>query len=66
MPVLVSDLEVGKSFVGKFGLRRKIIEITDTEVKFLVTALGSKPPAKFQLMQEYTVKLEQFANWAVE
>lgn len=64
MPVLVTTLSVGKVFIGKFGLKRKILEINKNSVKFIVTAIGSKPPIKFKLMQEYEVDIQSFANWA--
>jgi hypothetical protein len=66
MPVLIDKIIVGNTYYGMHGLERKITKIEEDDVTFIVTALGSKPPAKFKLLQEYTVKLENFANWAVK
>lgn len=64
MPVLITTIEVGKVFIGKYGLKRKILEINNNSVKFIVTDIGSKPPIRFKLMQEYEVNIQDFARWA--
>jgi len=66
MPILVDRVTVGNTYYGMHGLERKVTKIDEDTVTFIVMALGSKPPAKFKLLQEYTVKLENFANWAVK
>lgn len=64
MPVLITTLEVNKVFIGKYGLKRKILEIKTNSVRFLVTDIGTKPPVRFKLMQEYEVNIQDFARWA--
>ena len=66
MALLITAIEVNKTYIGKFGLKRKVLQIEFGNVRFLVTDIGQKPPPNFQLLKEYTVKLDAFANWAVE
>ncbi len=59
-------MTIGQVFIGKLGQKRKIVDISDDSVTFIITDIGTKPMSRFKLMQAYPVSIQEFTDWIHE